>query len=203
MRPKAAAAAADGTGSRNGLFKRRRDLYAQSGSEYRGGAGHYLGSHRAHARRDILRLGLRFSGVSQSNAYGDDAQAATNYPLVAIINGASAHVFFARTHAFSSMAVASPGRRADRLRRPRDDRTRAEQVDRHRQRNSIQAHRGNAKIVGKDTSCDREPNRMRPPSCPRAGRFRPCGERQRNVAAASYIERRRKRCSAKGGLGRR
>jgi hypothetical protein len=52
--------------------------------------------------------GLRFSGVSQSNAYGDDAQAATNYPLVAIINDASAHVFFARTHAFSSMAVASP-----------------------------------------------------------------------------------------------
>jgi hypothetical protein len=51
--------------------------------------------------------GVRFNGVSQASAYGDDAQAATNYPLVAIVNAATAHVFFARTHNFSSMAVAS------------------------------------------------------------------------------------------------
>jgi hypothetical protein len=51
--------------------------------------------------------GVRFNGVSQANAYGDDAQAATNYPLVAIVNRATAHVFFARTHGLRSMAVAS------------------------------------------------------------------------------------------------
>jgi hypothetical protein len=52
--------------------------------------------------------GVLFNGVSQANAYGDDAQAATNFPLIAITNAASGHVVFARTHAFSSMAVASP-----------------------------------------------------------------------------------------------
>jgi hypothetical protein len=51
--------------------------------------------------------GKYFNGVSQVNAYGDDAQAATNYPLVAITNAATGHVFFARTHDHSSMAVAS------------------------------------------------------------------------------------------------
>jgi hypothetical protein len=52
--------------------------------------------------------GVLFNGISQANAYGDDAQAATNFPLVAITNTASGHVVFARTHGFSSMAVASP-----------------------------------------------------------------------------------------------
>ncbi len=51
--------------------------------------------------------GVRFNGYTQANAYGDDAQAATNYPLVEIVNAATGHVFFARTHGFSSMAIAS------------------------------------------------------------------------------------------------
>jgi hypothetical protein len=51
--------------------------------------------------------GFRFNGVSQAAAYGDDVQAATNYPLVRIRNLASGHVFYARTHDHSSMAVAS------------------------------------------------------------------------------------------------
>jgi hypothetical protein len=51
--------------------------------------------------------GFRFNGVSQGAAYGDDVQAATNYPLVRIKNLASGHVFYARTHDHSSMAVAS------------------------------------------------------------------------------------------------
>jgi len=51
--------------------------------------------------------GKRFNGASQANAYGDDAQSATNYPLVAITNTASGHVVFARTHGHSSMAVGS------------------------------------------------------------------------------------------------
>ncbi len=51
--------------------------------------------------------GIRFNGVSQANAYGDDAQAATNYPLVRIRNMATGHVFYARTHDHSFMGVAS------------------------------------------------------------------------------------------------
>ena len=51
--------------------------------------------------------GRGFNGVSQGSAYGDDVQAATNYPLVRITNLKSGHVFYARTHDHSSMAVAS------------------------------------------------------------------------------------------------
>ena len=51
--------------------------------------------------------GVRFNGFTQANAYGDDAQEASNYPLVEIVNVATNHVFYARTHNHSSMAVAS------------------------------------------------------------------------------------------------
>ena len=51
--------------------------------------------------------GVRFNGFSQANAYGDDAQSATNYPLVRIRNMATGHVFYARTHDHSFMGVAS------------------------------------------------------------------------------------------------
>jgi hypothetical protein len=54
-----------------------------------------------------LVFGLRFNGISQGAAYGDDVQAATNYPIVRITNLQSGHVFYARTHDHSSMAVAS------------------------------------------------------------------------------------------------
>lgn len=51
--------------------------------------------------------GVGFNGLSQGAAYGDDAQAATNYPLVRITNAATGHVQYLRTHDHSSMAVAS------------------------------------------------------------------------------------------------
>ena len=51
--------------------------------------------------------GTQFNGLSQGAAYGDDAQAATNYPLVRITNLGSGHVFYTRTHDHSSMAVAT------------------------------------------------------------------------------------------------
>jgi hypothetical protein len=53
--------------------------------------------------------GQNFNGFSQGAAYGDDAQAATNYPLVRITNRVSGHVFYARTHDHSTMAVAYTG----------------------------------------------------------------------------------------------
>jgi hypothetical protein len=51
--------------------------------------------------------GIRLSGMSQGAAYGDDAQGNTNFPLVRITNLRTGHVFYSRTHDFSSVAVAS------------------------------------------------------------------------------------------------
>ncbi len=51
--------------------------------------------------------GTQFNGLSQGAAYGDDSQAATNYPLVRITNNATGHVRYAKTHNHSTMAVAT------------------------------------------------------------------------------------------------
>jgi hypothetical protein len=51
--------------------------------------------------------GVGFNGVTQGAAYGDDVQAATNFPLVRITNLKTSHVFYSRTYDHSSMAVAS------------------------------------------------------------------------------------------------
>lgn len=51
--------------------------------------------------------GIRLNGMSQGSAFGDEAQDATNYPLVRFINLWTNHVFYGRTHDHSSMAVAS------------------------------------------------------------------------------------------------
>ncbi len=53
--------------------------------------------------------GYNLNGLSQGAAYGDDVQAATNYPLVRITNLHTGHVFYARTHGHSTMAVAYQG----------------------------------------------------------------------------------------------
>jgi hypothetical protein len=52
-------------------------------------------------------VGKRFNGFSQAEGYGDDDQQATNYPLVRIVNNATGHVFYARTHGHSFMGVGS------------------------------------------------------------------------------------------------
>jgi hypothetical protein len=51
--------------------------------------------------------GARFNGMSQAQAYGDEFQGATNYPLVRITNKRTHHVFYARTHDHSTMGVAT------------------------------------------------------------------------------------------------
>ncbi len=53
--------------------------------------------------------GFKFNGFSQGAAYGDDAQSATNYPLVRITNRITGNVYYARTHDHSTMAVAYSG----------------------------------------------------------------------------------------------
>ena len=51
--------------------------------------------------------GQQFNGLSQAQAYGDELESVTNYPLVRITNKASGHVFYARTHDHSTMGVAT------------------------------------------------------------------------------------------------
>src|SRR5438034_524460 len=53
--------------------------------------------------------GNQFNGLSQAVAYGDDAQAATDYALVQITNTGTGHVFYNKTHDHSTMAVATGG----------------------------------------------------------------------------------------------
>jgi Kelch motif len=51
--------------------------------------------------------GRQFNGLSQGAAFGDEFNAALNYPLVRITNDRTHHVFYARTHDHSSMGVAT------------------------------------------------------------------------------------------------
>ena len=52
-------------------------------------------------------IGAQFNGLSQAAAFGDEYQTATNYPLVRITNNSTGHVFYAKTHDHSTMAVAT------------------------------------------------------------------------------------------------
>jgi hypothetical protein len=51
--------------------------------------------------------GTQFNGLSQAAAFGDEFETATNYPLVRITNTSTGHVFYAKTHNHSTMAVAT------------------------------------------------------------------------------------------------
>jgi len=51
--------------------------------------------------------GKQFNGLSQGGMYGDDAQMATNYPLIRITSLATGNVVYCKTHNHSTMAVAT------------------------------------------------------------------------------------------------
>ncbi|TAN22080.1 MAG: hypothetical protein EPN33_10545 [Acidobacteria bacterium] len=51
--------------------------------------------------------GIQFNGQSQGSMYGDDEQMAENFPLVYIKNISTGHIFYCRTHNFSTMGVAT------------------------------------------------------------------------------------------------
>ncbi|HEX4080101.1 MAG TPA: hypothetical protein VHX61_14650 [Rhizomicrobium sp.] len=53
--------------------------------------------------------GTNFNGFDLGGAYGDDAQAATNFPLVRITNTKSGDVCFGRSYDFSTMGVWTSG----------------------------------------------------------------------------------------------
>jgi hypothetical protein len=54
-----------------------------------------------------LVFGRQFNGLSQAEGFGDEYETNTNYPLVRITNNATGHVFYAKTHDHSTMAVAT------------------------------------------------------------------------------------------------
>lgn len=55
---------------------------------------------------DYVVSGLLFNGLSQACSFGDDAQMATNYPIVRLTDSAN-HVVYARTSAFSTLGIAT------------------------------------------------------------------------------------------------
>jgi hypothetical protein len=57
--------------------------------------------------KSYIAKGLRFAGMSQGAAYGDDYQSYTNYALVRITNNSSNHVFYCKTTKPSSYALQS------------------------------------------------------------------------------------------------
>lgn len=57
--------------------------------------------------KTYVAKGTQFNGLSQAASFGDEYETNTNYPLVRIINKASGHVIYARTHDHSTMAVAT------------------------------------------------------------------------------------------------
>ena len=63
-------------------------------------------SKRVKPGKSYTLTGIGLNGVSQAVAYGDDYQAATNYPIVRITNTATGHVFYANTTNPTSMGVA-------------------------------------------------------------------------------------------------
>lgn len=58
---------------------------------------------------NYLLKGVRLNGLSQACTYGDDCTPATNYPLVRLKNLGTGKVYFARTYAFSTRAIAASG----------------------------------------------------------------------------------------------
>jgi hypothetical protein len=59
---------------------------------------------------EVYRLqGRQLNGLSQAVAYGDDAQMATNYPLVRLQGSPGVGIVFCRTFDHSTMAVATGG----------------------------------------------------------------------------------------------
>ncbi len=86
------------------------EVYTPTGTPYPGIAPSALLASVALSRgSSFVLFGNRFNGASQTNAYGDDFQDATNYPIVRITNKATGHVFYCRTHDHNTMAVGYPG----------------------------------------------------------------------------------------------
>jgi hypothetical protein len=93
----------DGTGD--------AEVYTETGTPLAGSAPTITSSPATvgQGATNMLLTGTQLNGLSGAVAYGDDYQAATNYPLVQITNLGTSHVFYARTHGHSTMGVATGG----------------------------------------------------------------------------------------------
>jgi hypothetical protein len=78
----------------------------QSAPTVTGVVDHYEGAGYGQFRLYTLS-GLRLNGMSEGAYYGDDAQMASNYPIVTLTD-ASGVVHFARTHDWSSTGMETP-----------------------------------------------------------------------------------------------
>jgi hypothetical protein len=93
-------------------FSNNVQIFTSAGSPYTGWDPQVVlpTSHPAFTRgTTVLLQGYNFNGASQNNSYGDDFQDATNYPIVRFTNVSTGHVFYARTHDHSTMAVGYHG----------------------------------------------------------------------------------------------
>ena len=114
--------------------------------------------------------GQRFNGMSQAVGYGDDAAAATNYPLVRIRHLATGRIRYCRTHGHSTMGVATGSDDSlNQLHRPVWHSHRAVRAFRSRQRDLIALGSDPRALalprnsrVGNLGAADRQPRRRRP-----------------------------------------
>ena len=91
-------------------FSNDLELFTSTGSQYSGWTPTVLlGNAVLQGGSTILLNGRMFNGASQNNAYGDDFQDATNYPLVRFTSTSNGNVYYARTHNHNTMAVGYVG----------------------------------------------------------------------------------------------
>jgi hypothetical protein len=92
-------------------FSNDVELFTSLGGQYTGWTPTVVGPPSASIPGATITLnGFKFNGASQNNAYGDDFQDATNYPLVRFTSTiAPFNVYYAKTHNHSSMAVGYVG----------------------------------------------------------------------------------------------
>jgi hypothetical protein len=86
------------------------ELFTSAGSQYTGWTPTLLITNfTMHANTTHKFSGFKFNGATQDNAYGDDFQDATNYPLMRFTSTSNGSVYYARTHDHSTMAVGYVG----------------------------------------------------------------------------------------------
>ena len=56
--------------------------------------------------KTYLMSGTQLNGLTEGSYYGDDAQAAVNFPIVRIVNNSSSNVYYAKTFNHSSRSIA-------------------------------------------------------------------------------------------------
>jgi hypothetical protein len=87
------------------------DLYTPDGTPNPAWAPRIDSAPNALAAGGTYQLtGTQFNGLSQACGYGDDAQMATNYPIVRARHQATGAVSYLRTHDHSTMSVATGAR---------------------------------------------------------------------------------------------